>query len=113
MLDHRPGQFQGLDLLPGVAGLAENLVGLRSQQGGGPADPHGGLGEFGHAAQVIGLAKSWMVPGNPDGDRGRAQITTFAPSRANSLAMARPRPRLAPVTMATNPLILPIGYLPG
>ena len=43
VLDYRTGQFQGLDLLPGVPGLAENLVGLRSQQGGWPAYPHGGL----------------------------------------------------------------------
>jgi len=36
----------------------------------------------------------------------RLQITTRAPSRANRSVTARPRPRLAPVTMATIPVSL-------
>src|SRR5580658_8010826 len=37
----------------------------------------------------------------------RAAITTFAPSRANKIAVALPIPELPPVTNATFPLSLP------
>ena len=55
-----------------------------------------------------------MVPGNWAGDLGRAQATTVAPSRPNSMAIARPRPLLLPVTIATIPFIWSITLLvPG
>ena len=41
----------------------------------------------------------------------RATQTTLAPSPANSSAMA-PMPRLAPVTIATRPVILAMASLP-
>ncbi len=40
--------------------------------------------------------------------RVRATHTTLAPSPANSAAMAWPMPRLAPVTIATLPVILAV-----
>jgi hypothetical protein len=41
----------------------------------------------------------------------RPQITTRAPSREKTSAMARPMPRLAPVTIATFPFNAPTSAL--
>ena len=48
-------------------------------------------------------AVSSIVPGSFEGAFSllRALTTTSAPARANSMAIARPMPRLAPVTTAT------------
>src|ERR1035441_6152229 len=40
-------------------------------------------------------------------------MTTVAPSRANNSAMARPMPRLAPLTMATLSLRVRVGVVMG
>ena len=57
-------------------------------------------------ADLICSAVSTAVPGKPVGELRRAEMTTLAPSAAYSFAMALPRPRLAPVTIATMPSIL-------
>ena len=56
-------------------------------------------------AFLMSVTVSSRVPAKPVGDWLRAQMTTLAPSLAYSLAMARPSPRLAPVTIATIPSI--------